>query len=321
MDVNLIPSGGTRRSLPLLLASAALLTSVSTFAFVIYVHHQGNSDQISIPEGAGTELLNYQWYDFSDLQTTVTKLVKDVSALQAKVASDETNTANTISAVEANMSKQIAAVEANTSQVQIEIDALRNGLPSWTLVMKLTGATTFGYSSSYWTNSATLNPLSPLDTPADAKYDAFNNQGVKHLKMCIGHPKNNCLSTTLAKTYGSCKELFAAGYIESSINTSQWMTAFGVTSGAYQNCPANKPGFNSFCPDGNYARWGYCNNCANQNCNSYPYDADGTVGIGLIGQTTGAQGAGWTGYFASGAGTCSASGGKTSRNIWLWVRS
>lgn len=49
-------------------------------------------------------------------------------------------------------------------------------------------------------------------------------------------------------------------------------------------------------------------------------DADASIGIGLRGQSTSSEmGAGWTQYFASGAGTCSANS-MTYKTVWLWVK-
>ena len=81
-----------------------------------------------------------------------------------------------------------------------------------------------------------------------------------------------------------------------------------------------RPGFNIECNDNNKARWGYCVNCANQGCQlGEGSDADASIGIGLQGQSTSVEmGAGWTEYFASGAGTCSPNS-KEFKRIWLSV--
>ena len=82
-----------------------------------------------------------------------------------------------------------------------------------------------------------------------------------------------------------------------------------------------RPGFNIECKDGNKARWGYCNNCASQRCQEDDYsDADSAIGIGLTGQSTpNEMGAGWTNYFASGAGTCTATS-MTYKRVWVAVK-
>ena len=82
-----------------------------------------------------------------------------------------------------------------------------------------------------------------------------------------------------------------------------------------------RPGFNIECNDGNKARWGFCNNCAKQSCQeSDDSDADSAIGIGLAGQDTpNEMGAGWTNYFASGAGTCTATS-MTYKRVWVSVK-
>ena len=81
-----------------------------------------------------------------------------------------------------------------------------------------------------------------------------------------------------------------------------------------------RPGFNSQCIEGVKARWGYCNNCPNQRCQLLDSeDSDAAIGIGLAGQSTIEEmGAGWTGYFASGPGTCS-SNSSTFKRVWVSV--
>ena len=81
------------------------------------------------------------------------------------------------------------------------------------------------------------------------------------------------------------------------------------------------PGFNVECSGNNKARWGYCSNCPSQGCQlATGNDADASIGIGLTGESTSPDmGAGWTEYFASGAGTCSAFIGKTYKKAWVSV--
>ena len=80
------------------------------------------------------------------------------------------------------------------------------------------------------------------------------------------------------------------------------------------------PGFNVECRGDNKARWGYCVNCASDNCQlNTGNDADASIGIGLKGESTDSEmGAGWTAYFASGAGTCNADS-KTFKRVWVSV--
>ena len=85
-----------------------------------------------------------------------------------------------------------------------------------------------------------------------------------------------------------------------------------------------RPGFNVVCPSENRvnrARWGYCANCPQQECQvADSDDADATIGIGLTGEaTTVGMGAGWTEYFASGKDKCLANS-KTFKSILVSVR-
>ena len=78
-----------------------------------------------------------------------------------------------------------------------------------------------------------------------------------------------------------------------------------------------RPGFNVECRENNRVRWGFCNNCPEQECQVEDNDdADATIGIGLTGQSTGVEmGAGWTRFFTS----CNADE-KTFKRVWISVR-
>ena len=135
--------------------------------------------------------------------------------------------------------------------------------------------------------------------------------------MCIG---SKCVTHSFNQSWTSAKELFQAGYIrDSSVDQAGILSTFAVPVGTYKNCPMQRPGFNIQCRDGNSARWGYCGNCASQACqNNDADDADFAIGIGLTGQSSGHQGAGWTGYMASGAGTCTPTS-RTNKRVSLYV--
>lgn len=79
-----------------------------------------------------------------------------------------------------------------------------------------------------------------------------------------------------------------------------------------------RPGFNIQCNDGNWARWGYCNNVVSQGCHGDDDDADASIGIGLHGQSTDPpeMGAGYTYYFSYDNGAY----GPVSKSVWLWVK-
>merc|ERR1719174_384229 len=56
----------------------------------------------------------------------------------------------------------------------------------WIPVMKIISTgTTFGFSSTYWTDGRTLNPTSAVTQAKDAKYAAFNQQRFDTIRMCV----------------------------------------------------------------------------------------------------------------------------------------
>jgi hypothetical protein len=191
----------------------------------------------------------------------------------------------------------------------------------WTLVMKTNGDSTWGYSESLWTNDALLNENDADTNAGNSKYAAYLTTPVSKIKVCVGLCTSCCFEHTLSGVYTSTKALFSAGYIaDSTLPQDEILSSFAVPDGTYAVCGMQRPGFNIQCNDGNKARFGFCNNCASQPCQtSDSNDADAAIGIGLAGQSTsGEMGGGWTEYFASGSGTCSANS-KQTRNVWLFV--
>ena len=147
-----------------------------------------------------------------------------------------------------------------------------------------------------------LNTASP---DGNSKYADFNNVAFDRIKVCMDAAGSNCVEHAFGTTYSSATALFSAGYLrDESVDQAGFLSAFGAVPGTYADCPMQRPGFNIQCNDGNKARWGWCGNCANQGCQiADNNDADYALGIGLAGQSTTEMGAGWTNYFASGAGT------------------
>jgi hypothetical protein len=207
----------------------------------------------------------------------------------------------------------VTAVAANGAVAEV------NETSRWSLAMKVSDGSILGFSSEYWTNWQLLNEQSPVEEPTNAKYEEFTNVPFKRMRMCIGSPHRNCVEHTFASIWPSAKELFSAGEIrDKDVSQVGILRAFAPTRGSYRDCPMQEPGFNIECRDGNKARWGYCAACPSRNCQADGGDADATIGVGLAGQNTGEMGAGWTQYFASGAGSCSANS-KTSKNAWIWL--
>ena len=187
--------------------------------------------------------------------------------------------------------------------------------------MKIGKDSTLGFSSSYWTNDALLNENALPDVEGNAKYAPFISQPFSKIKICIESPTENCMEHTFSDVYANAKALFSGGFIrDATINQTQILSAFNPTPGTYADCGMQRPGFNIECTQGNKARWGYCTNCASQECQTSDYDdADAAIGIGLQGQLTLAMGAGWTNYFASGSGTCSPNS-MTYKAVWMYVQ-
>ncbi|CAE7767763.1 rihA [Symbiodinium sp. CCMP2592] len=208
----------------------------------------------------------------------------------------------------------------HASEVQDFDQSASNWAPfreNWKLVLKAGKTSKLGFSSPLWTNSDLLNKDSAEDKAEDAKYDAFNTVPFKKIRMCVDEPKENCVEHEFKKEYDNAKALFSGKYIkDTKVDKKGILKAFKVKKGTYQDCPMQRPGFNIECNGGNKARWGYCNNCATQACqNNDNDDADGAIGIGIAGQSTnGELGAGWTAYFASPGGQCTANG-KTHKAV------
>jgi len=186
--------------------------------------------------------------------------------------------------------------------------------------MKIGTDNTFGYSTSWWTNDELLNEQSLPESIGNAKYDAFVSIPFTKVRMCIGAPNDNCVEHQFAKQYQSAKELFSAGYInDPQVDRAGILKAFDVTRPTQDHCPMQKPGFNVQCAQDNWVRWGFCLNMAEQPCVADDGDSDGTIGIGLKGQSTpNEMGAGWTALFVS---PCENSGHQCqeSKNAWFYV--
>jgi len=191
----------------------------------------------------------------------------------------------------------------------------------WVPIMQIIEDSTFGFSSSYWTNDALLNENSAVDEKVNAKYASFLSKSFNTIRMCSESHDAKCVSYTFGKTWDNAKQLFNSGFQRASDqDQDEILEVYGPTKGYYADCGMQRPGFNIECRDGNKARWGYCVNCQNQGCQtSDNNDADASIGIGLAGQSTSVEmGAGWTEYFASGPGTCSPNS-KAFKRVWVSV--
>ena len=209
---------------------------------------------------------------------------------------------------------QVTSVESNSISVSTS-----GATDPWVLVMKISSGGVLGYDSALWTNQELLNENSPEDQPGNAKYSSYNTVSFKRLRACVGSAHGSCVYHSFDSTYSSAQALFSAGFIrDTTVDQAGLVQALGATPGTYRACPMLFPGFNLDCGANNKARWGFCANCPSQTCKAESEDSDAAVGIGLTGQSSDPVGAGWTAFFASGGGTCTATS-TTHRDVWLYV--
>ena len=207
----------------------------------------------------------------------------------------------------------VSSVEANDNSV-----ATDSAEEPWVLIMKLADGGILGYDSELWGNVELLNENSPEGEPVNAKYQHYLDVPFTRLRACVGSAHGHCVHHKFDTAWSSALELFSAGYVrDHTVDQAGMIQALGAKPGSYRSCPMLMPGFNVICQHNNKARWGFCANCPSKTCRDES-EADAAIGIGLRGEGSSAVGAGWTDYFAPGAGTCSADS-ETSRNVWLWV--
>ena len=171
------------------------------------------------------------------------------------------------------------------------------------LIMKIGKTTTFHYGSTYWESDDLLNENADATTEEDAKFSKFLSQSFNKMTVCFNSPLENCWSYTYSDgtVWNSAKELFSSGhrrisesaFADTKQQIADALSAMGISEDQHQSqCPAQKPGFNSVCADGNKVRFGYCANFKCNDCKAHNQDADGVVGIGIKGQYTTESGPG-----------------------------
>lgn len=170
----------------------------------------------------------------------------------------------------------------------------------WTTIMKTNGDSTFQYNASYWSSNNTLSPSSNRATIGNAKYPEFNNLRFDTIRACA-FSQTRCKEFELPTSYENAVQLFNGVYTAQPVNVLSTKTLGDLFQAkGYKDCPAQLPGFNIKCRDGNKARWGLCNNIPAQACQAAATaDADATIGFGLAGQDCCPLGAGYTNYFVS----------------------
>ena len=102
--------------------------------------------------------------------------------------------------------------------------------------MQIKNDSTFGYSSSYWTDDSLLNALSSPTDNVNAKYATFLNKPFNTIRMCSGSVDTNCVQYTFDdKIWSSAKELFNSGFQRATDqDQARILQVFGPTEGDYK---------------------------------------------------------------------------------------
>ena len=102
--------------------------------------------------------------------------------------------------------------------------------------MQIKEDSTFGYSSSYWTDDSLLNALSSPTDNVNAKYASFLNKPFNTIRMCSGSVDTNCVQYTFNDNiWNSAKELFNSGFQRATDqDQTRILQVYGPTPGDYQ---------------------------------------------------------------------------------------
>ena len=102
--------------------------------------------------------------------------------------------------------------------------------------MQIIEDSTFGFSSSYWTNDALLNENSAIDEKVNAKYTSFLSKSFNTIRMCSGSVDTNCVQYTFNDNiWNSAKELFNSGFQRATDqDQTRILQVYGPTQGDYQ---------------------------------------------------------------------------------------
>ena len=191
----------------------------------------------------------------------------------------------------------------------------------WTIILKTDGDDTFQYNSNLWTDgSGVLNEDSPRVDAGNAKYPEYQSQAFTGITFCVGSLANCAEIVEFDDPIENAAALFDGPYRRGAQYIPGGQAKFDELFDPSNNkdCSMQRPGFNIQCNDNNRARWGYCNNLPNQDCQTADgNDADGVIGIGITGQDCCPIGSGHTNFFVNN----DANGGQEKRvQTWVLVR-
>lgn len=115
-------------------------------------------------------------------------------------------------------------IEAGGTSMDVWCDMTHDG-GGWTLLMKVTGDSTFQYTSPLWENTATFGDQTADIDPENVKYEAFNSLPVHELRGCLQGPAANCFTGDLHQQF-TPRAVFAAGMrIFATNNDALWETS------------------------------------------------------------------------------------------------
>ena len=101
----------------------------------------------------------------------------------------------------------------------------------WSVVLKTTGDSTFGYDSPHWTSERTLNEWTRPQDPGNAKYSAYNELRFDAVRACVDS-LHNCVEYEVGNIVDDAERLFNSGRnFPDSIDADLW----------FDNVPVSDP--------------------------------------------------------------------------------
>ena len=117
----------------------------------------------------------------------------------------------------------------------------------WTVVLKSDGDETFQYSSPLWGSDELLDPGSDVNSPGNAKYEAYNSQEFDAIKVCVssgqgtGLQSANCIpEQAFLEPYVNSAALFDGPFLRQGVVQEEWHAVFNP-SGHKESCGMQRP--------------------------------------------------------------------------------